>query len=1051
MSHKESPTIPKILEDDPERRAIETIADQQSSTEKISQLRLKALEEALRMPVLDEGSRPKKSYIYSQLPVSEKSNWLQLGPTAVPDGQTLSTYYYWPVNISALVTGRITSIIVHPEKRNIIYVGTALGGVWKTVDGGRNWVAKSDYTPSLGIGALVMDPNDHDKLYAGTGEGNIAWYETKGRGHPRGYYGCGILKTTDGGEKWELLGGNDNVFIGASFYRIAINPSNTSIIFAATSYGLYRSINEGQDWKKMKIGLPEHDDALMKVSDVLVNPNNSNIVYVAIGGRGIYRSYNANDDNPEWKELDIDDLDPNNLISDRNVTRISLDISKTNPKILYALMASASRPFDERYEDADRYSGSFVVDRFYKIIDDKDDGIKWKRILLPGQGTKFPSSPWIKDSIGGQGSYNLNVAVDPTNSDIVYLSGISLWKATLIDTQTDTGAESWEIRDIGISIHPDHHAFAFDPQYNFIIYAGSDGGIYASINGGETWSDSINEGLCITQFEFIDQHPTSDAIIFGGTQDNGTLQYRNSPAFYFSYYGDGGFVSIDNDNPNNIIRQYTYNILYHSERAGQRDSWNRIPVVDGLNETPPSLFYAPFTLDEENPKNMAFGSDRIFLDTNQGLDGWKTSGNENSIALPFLERNQEGRAVELVSAINFVNSHLIYAGTTHGKVIRAVNSGQKWEAYRSEDVSKLPPLYIWDVVAMPNDPNTIIVIMGGFGSETNPPSYIWRGTLKNDNNSFEWEDISGDKNGKLPSTPINALVIDDEFPNNMYIGTDIGVFHTSNKGKSWIRFSENLPICSVYDMRLYSKPKLLRIATHGRGIWERQLDVQTYNDVNLFFRNHLMDTGQSDNSGVTIAAFFDPLQNEQEEIKHNDILRWDMCPDIKIDSPRGNPLVYQVDAIDSLDYVRFESRLQHRNPKRGDICNIYVQVHNKGIKPIVENATIRLFYAKTLRNGKYPELPKDFWASTIPKEISGWKPIGSLRRLPEGQKTLTNTEPTILAWQWYVPADVGSKVGLLVVVDSPEDPITPNNKILNVERLVKDERHVGLKTISIND
>ena len=190
-------------------------------------------------------------------------------------------------------------------------------------------------------------------------------------------------------------------------------------------------------------------------------------------------------------------------------------------------------------------------------------------------------------------------------------------------------------------IHPDHHAFAFDNFNPSIIYAGSDGGLYKSNNGGETWSDTINEGFCIAQFEVIDQHPTSDAILFGGTQDNGTLQYRNSPAFYFSDYGDGGFVSIDKDNPNNVIHQYTNSSLYHSKEAGQIDSWKSIDVLDNENKPPPALFYAPFTLDQENSKNIAFGSDRIFLDKNQGLGGWKTqAGEENSIKLPFLDKDK---------------------------------------------------------------------------------------------------------------------------------------------------------------------------------------------------------------------------------------------------------------------------------------------------------------------------------------------------------------------------------------------------------------------------
>jgi hypothetical protein len=147
-------------------------------------------------------------------------------------------------------------------------------------------------------------------------------------------------------------------------------------------------------------------------------------------------------------------------------------------------------------------------------------------------------------------------------------------------------------------------------------------------------------------------------------------------------------------------------------------------------------------------------------------------------------------------------------------------------------------------------------------------------------------------------------------------------------------------------MQLHSESRLLRIATYGRGIWERKLDAKSFSDVNLFVRKHLMDTGYFplppppspsplSSEPPMFASFADPLQNENGGVKLNDILTWDMCPDIKIDSARGDPPVYQIDTSDDVDYVKFENGLQHRNPKQGDMCNIYVQVHDRGIKPTV--------------------------------------------------------------------------------------------------------------------
>jgi photosystem II stability/assembly factor-like uncharacterized protein len=1025
----------------------------------IRKLRLDALEYARHMPISDDGSStpPTEDYIYSQPALPGKSNWLQVGPTCIPYAQAESSYYYYPglsKNPPILNNGRVTCIVVHPEHGNVIYIGTASGGIWKTEDCGRNWIAISDYAPSLSIGALAMDPNDHDIMYAGTGEGNIESIGEARSANPETYYGCGLLKTVDGGRKWKLLGGEGNPFNGASFYRIVINNFNSSILFVATSYGLFRSTTGGQDWVKMKNGLPLGQN-YSRVTDVAIHPKNPNIVYAAVGGDGIYKSSNATEaQDPLWKKLTGGFPESKPKFEGISLARISLGVSYSKPDTIYALASSHYSLLDNENDDTSgavehppeskRYWLYGIIDQCYCST---DGGDSWKPISLPGVGTI--TSPWVKNSIGGQGPYNLNICVDPKNSDIIYLSGVSLWKGI-----RDKNTDKWNIIDIGLPIHSDNHAFAFDPNDPLIIYAGSDGGIYKSINGGETWSDAINEGLCITQFEFIDQHPTSEAVIFGGTQDNGTLQYRNSPAFYFSYDGDGGFVSVDSYNSNTVINQYIYNFLHLSKAAGKYDSWIDIPVLDEKNKAPPCLFYAPFTLDQKNPKNIVFGSDRIFLDTNQGLNGWKTmSGNENSIPLPFLYKDPSAKKpAELVSALNFVSSNLIYAATTFGKVYRIINTSDGWKGNRID--TDLPSMYIWDVANMPNDPDSIIVIMGGYGLQEEVASHIWRGNMTKEGNTFEWKDISGNGKGKLPHIPINAVVIDDTQPNQIYIGTDIGVFRTSTQGKTWTRFSENLPNCAIYDMKLHPETRLLRIATHGRGIWERQLDTKSFNDVNLFVRNHLMDTGYfSSLSDLTLAAFADPLQNENGGIKLNDVLTWDMCPDIKVDSPRGDPPFYQIDAPDTVDYVKFESRLQHRNPRRMYMCNVYVQIHNRGIKPIVQDATINLFYANMSKDGKYPDLPKDFWTSSFsPKDYSLWRPIRTARNLPEGQKTLTNTEPTIVVWQWNVPPDIGDRACILVVIDSGEDPILEDNKkITDIKELVETDRHIGLKTINISN
>jgi photosystem II stability/assembly factor-like uncharacterized protein len=960
----------------------------------LSQLRLDALKDAGEMQTFDSQvpatTVPLLENRITVPPLSGGSNWVQLGPTAIPFGQTTS-------RSRVLVTGRVTAIVPDKSDPNILFVGAAQGGVWKTVDAGRNWTAKSDSAESLAIGALAMDPKNHLVLYAGTGEGNIAFEKS--------YYGVGVLKSTDGGETWTLCGGSTNPLVGSRFFRLAVNPLDSNIVFAATTYGLFRSTNGGENWMQMINGLPNITRTIIAATDVVINPINPNIVYTAFWGSGIYMTTNANSESPQWTKL-------TSGLSKPDFARIALDISNSSPQTLYALMSNANS----------------IIDKFYRTV---DGGSSWTLIRLPNTTVWGESYP---NSIGPQGTYNLNVAVDPTTPDIVYLSGIPLLKAV-----RNTTTNVWGFKVIGGAIHPDNHAFAFHPLNNLVIYAGNDGGIYKSIDGGASWNDTINEGLCITQFEFMDQHPTSDAVIFGGTQDNGTQQFRNNSVFYHAADGDGGYVAIDPDYSNNVLHEY-YNPTPHRSSKGGKfgikgidPSGTWIDVSRGLSGDVmegTSLFYPPFTLDQSNSKNIALGTHKIFLDTNQGINRWRTS-----IELPTLSTPGE-----VVTAINYFKSDLLYAGTSQGKVFRLTQSGRrKWNV----DAIQVPPLptrFIWDIATHPNDANTIFVVMAGFGSRHQPLSHVWRGKVSETGTTI-WTDISKWNGGKLPDVPVNAIVIENDTPDTMYIGTDVGVFKTINGGGKWTRFSQGLPNCAVFDMRLHLAKRLLRAVTHGRGMWELKLDVQTMPDVDIFVRNNIMDTGRFTPSPDNMSAAFEDLLHN---IKLGERLSWSMCADIKIDSP-----FYQMN-IDDVDYVAFETKLQHRNPQRGRVNRVYVQVHNRGIKS-ADNVIVKIFYADT-SNG-FPPLPPDLWTSfpNDPSDTINWKSIGKPKILPSPPKTLTNTEPTILAWEWSTPVEIAGKVGLLVIADSQEDSIPGGNKVFNIADLVPNDKHVGLRDLNVLD
>lgn len=936
------------------RRAIEADRTFGSEGQRLSLLRLTAIEHARRMPA-PAGSGPVP-------PTPGASNWVPLGPQAIPNGQTYG-------GSRVLVSGRVTAIVVDPTNPDIIYLGSANGGVWKTTNGGQTWTPKSDHEASLAIGALAMDPTDHLVLYAGTGEGNLTYYKQFLSSVQDSYYGSGVLKSSDGGTTWTLRGTTD--FTGESFFRIAVNPSPATTLFAATSSGVYRSTDGGVTWSQMKNGLPAISGSILGASDVAIDPTSPTTVYAAFWEDGIYKTTTAGVANPAWTKLG------GGLPAGAGMGRIGLGTSASSPQTLYAAFGS-------------------------NLYVTTNGGTTWTAVPVP--------AAFSVDEYGN------NVAVDPTTPDIVYVSGYpDLWKAS-----RNPATSVWTVTNVGLSIHPDNHAFAFHPTNHLGVYAGSDGGVYRSTDGGVTWSDAINRGLCLTQFEFVDQHPTSDAVVFGGTQDNGTEQFRNSLVFHHADDGDGGYVAVDQSQPTNVLHVYYNRSLARSIAGGGFGTWTS--VATGLAGAP--IFYPPFALDQTNQNNIAYGTDRINLDGAQGTGSpaWPTK-----VTLPGLGVG------EMVTAVTYVTSTRIYAGTNLGKVYRLNQSGGTWTA-AAIHAAPFPQRFIWDIETLPGDPNTVIVGVSGFGT-----AHVWRGVVPA-MGAATWTSVSGSGAGQLPDIPVYALAIEPADANTMYIGTDIGVFRTINGGSSWAPFSSGLPNAPVFDLRLHAPARLLRLGTHGRGMWERMLDVPAMPDRDIFVRDNGMDTGRFTPSPSDVAAAFaDPLH----AVALGDHLWWWQCVDIKIDALEGGVPAYQMNVAD-VDFVAFDAKLAHRNPQRGNVNRVYVQVHNRGIQPAA-NVTVKILYADASLG--LPDLPSDFWSAFPGDSVdtSVWHPVGVAQTVP----SLPATQPAILEWNWTPPMSAADHSCMLVVVTSPDDPIPTANQGLVVGTLVLHEKRAGLKNLHV--
>jgi photosystem II stability/assembly factor-like uncharacterized protein len=370
------------LEDNPRRRFLEVMEDRHFGTDdravSLAELRRRALAAARTLaPGTETNLTPA---------TTGGSNWIELGPTGIPKGQTYG-------GARVIVTGRVTEIVQHPTDPLTLYVATARGGVWKSTDGGITWTPASDHEESLAIGALAIAPSNPQTLYAGTGEGDIYYYRVNFplSSANASYEGVGILKSTDGGDTWALQGSAE--FTGRCFYKMAVHPGNENLAFAASNLGLHRTTNGGANWVQLTNGLPAIDisTGVIACCDIVIHPTNPDMAYCAFWANGIYKTTNATAATPSWTKL-------GGGLPTADLSRIALAIAPTAPNNVYALIADAS----------DGFGGFYISD---------NDGNAWSSISAASGVVEV------------YGAFTLNVFVDISTPDIVYLSGVELYKA----------------------------------------------------------------------------------------------------------------------------------------------------------------------------------------------------------------------------------------------------------------------------------------------------------------------------------------------------------------------------------------------------------------------------------------------------------------------------------------------------------------------------------------------------------------------------------------------------------------------------------------------
>lgn len=674
--------------------------------------------------------------------------------------------------------GLVSSIVINPNDANVIYIGTAGGGVWRTLDGGTSWTPIFDRQISLGVGepgAIAIDPNDTSKIYIGT----------SGRVTPQRQ--AGLYKSTDGGASCVRLGagypagntGNATQFASQWINVILVDPANSQIVYLASTSGVFRSTDGGLNWTQ---GTGSGGDARSLMLDTS-SPAGTRILYAGITGRGVFQS---TDGGRHWNQMLSGATAvvaaalggaPGASIG-KTVIDVAPPTSPPNPAGVQVLYAT----FEGRGGAPDPVGLFMSTDR----------GVNWTQRAAAGMPTRT------------QGGYSFHMAVDPGSpgdgaNDTIYFGAVGQARST------DSGANF-----TGISgVHADTHAWAFFRQPSptpSTAYCGCDGGIYRSTDGGATWAALNGGGLQTGLFYNLTLKPDATASVsLGSLQDNGlqTTAGVASPTWNSPQGGDGWDIEYDGVTSAQVYGSSGFwspapcTRVFRSTDDGA--SWGT-EITPWGTATDAGCYLARIATDPSTAGIVyASGSQNLW----QSRDGGSTWRNLGAFPGAASVAPSNGNNVVVASGSRvFVSTNAL--ATTVGPP-----SGVTF----TNITRNLPARSVLRAAFDPQDPTVIYAVLGGFDGGPGQTGHVFRTTVA----GTAWQNIS-----PLLNVPFGGLALDgSDMPTTIYVGTDFGVLRSVDAGASWTVLDDlHFPRAPVTDLVLSSQGGVLRAATYGRGVFE---------------------------------------------------------------------------------------------------------------------------------------------------------------------------------------------------------------------------------------
>ncbi|MCH8033617.1 MAG: T9SS type A sorting domain-containing protein [Bacteroidetes bacterium] len=678
--------------------------------------------------------------------------WNSIGPSGIISG--------FPTHWGEM-SGRIRGLAVHPTDPMTVYIGASAGSIWKTTNGGTSWANMGDNLASLSYGAIAIDPNNPNTVYAGAGESMWNF-------NTNIYNGQGMYKSTDAGASWVNI---TNGFGSTThFSDLQVSQHNSNIVFAAlgsgylysgfpNNEGIWRSTDAGSTWTRTL--------NVLDAFDVIVHPTNPNIVYAATGGgfatAGFYVSTDAG---VNWVQSNT------GLLSPFSILRMQISLAISSPSTIYALI------YDQ--------SGT---PKAYKTT---TDGSSWSQISAGVQlGGTYDGVNWID-----QGFYDLCIAVNPSNANHVFVGNIELHESTDGSTfspkRIPGGTLAWDC-----PAHVDLHRIIFAPSNSNYVYIACDGGIYKSTDGGSNWS-SANKGITTIQLYRVASHPSKHDTLVGGAQDNGNFRSLNGGATAWSSVttGDGMECFFDYSTPNVVYLATQNTSLYKSTNYGATVTW--LGQFNGA-------WVSPFFMHPTNNQMLYTATMNVYRSTDAGSNFSIIANNVTTSDF-----------INTMAQSSVTPNNMILAGsgsfTSTPPVKVSTDGGFTW----TDVTSNIPGAqrYISRVVTHPSNATTMYVVRSGFS----PGNKIYMTT----DLGSSWTNVSGDL-PDIPTNDffVDPAITTDYYAANdfgVYRSTDSGAnWFREGTGMPFV------PVMD-FDYAFANGTRYLRAATHGRSVFETDLD-----------------------------------------------------------------------------------------------------------------------------------------------------------------------------------------------------------------------------------